>query len=370
MAEARRIPELEGLRAVLAWTVAFVHMAICVGFLGPSIHGRNLLFELAESAVDAFMLLSGFAITRLRLTAREPLSRYFTRRAFRILPAYWVALGVSILLLPTLIANLHHLRATPLLTPLIELTKVGADRFWPDLITHIFLVHGVVPQAVLPFVPFTLLGVAWTLSLEEQFYVVAPFVVRFALKNSVARWTLFGLTIVACLYYVPIAATFSNAFLPANAAFFVAGSLSHFALSGERSSARVLKFVILPCGLTILLRAIGAHTVLESWLPALTWATVIGAISLDRLPRSRTLLSSALMQTLGRISYSTYLFHMIVITIVQAVIWRASPAIGRRTLLVTTFTFSTIGTAVVSYLAWGWIERPFQRLGRGKSLVG
>lgn len=368
MADSRRIPELEGLRAVLAWTVVFVHIAICAGCLGPSIGGRNVLFELAESAVDAFMLLSGFAITRLRLVAREPLARYFTRRACRILPAYWAALAVSVLLLPTLIANLDHLPHTALVTPLVTLTKVGATRFWPDLITHIFLVHGLVPQALLPFVPFTLLGVAWTLSLEEQFYAAAPFAIRLAVKSRVGRCTLFAMTAIAAWYYAPIVRVFSNAFLPANALFFVAGSLSHFALCDNGSRNRVLKFIALPCAATILLRAIGARTALESWLPALTWAALVSAISLDQLPRLRMVLNTRLMQTLGRISYSTYLFHMAVITVVQCLIWRAWPAVGRRTLLVTTCAFSTVGTALISYLSWRWIERPLQRLGRSLAI--
>jgi peptidoglycan/LPS O-acetylase OafA/YrhL len=244
------------------------------------------------------------------------------------------------------------------------LTKVGAARFWPDLIAHIFLVHGLIPQTVLPSIAFTLLGVAWTLSLEEQFYAVAPFAVRSATQNLAARVLLFALTIAAAWWYAPIAAYFSNAFLPANLLFFVAGGLSHFALANEPDRRAVLKFAAIPGAMTILLRAIGARTILESWLPVSIWAVLIAGIATKRANFTRSILSSSWMQFLGRVSYSTYLFHMVVITLVQAMIWKFKPAIARPTLLITTLALSTIGTVAVSYLSWRFVERPFQLLGR------
>src|SRR3954466_4262224 len=98
LSSSGRIPQLEGLRAVLAWTVVVAHIFICSGFFGPKIGGASLLSQVADAAVDLFLLLSGFAITRLILVERDPLPVYALRRACRIVPAYWVALSAAILL--------------------------------------------------------------------------------------------------------------------------------------------------------------------------------------------------------------------------------------------------------------------------------
>src|SRR5204862_7360694 len=83
------LPALDGLRAVAVFTVIVYHFGIAAipGDLG----------------VSAFFVLSGFLITWLLLqeydrTHRVSLTRFYLRRTIRIFPAYYVFVGVSLLL--------------------------------------------------------------------------------------------------------------------------------------------------------------------------------------------------------------------------------------------------------------------------------
>ncbi|HEV7908822.1 MAG TPA: acyltransferase [Pseudonocardiaceae bacterium] len=83
----RHFPALDGLRAVAALMVVFFHYG------GPDrLQGWI--------GVQMFFVLSGFLITTLMLreedrTGKVSLRRFYTRRAFRILPVYFLLLGLT-----------------------------------------------------------------------------------------------------------------------------------------------------------------------------------------------------------------------------------------------------------------------------------
>lgn len=366
--EADRVPEFDGLRAILAWTVVVAHIIVFSGWFGLVVNGNSLLLDLAACAVDTFILLSGFAITRLRLARREPLPRYFARRACRILPAYWAALIVTALLLPTLEANLRHLPHNASIEPFLLICQLGHSRFWPDLGVHIFLLQGLVPNAWLPAVAFTLLPVAWSLSLEEQFYAVAPWALKWMSASRFIFATILIVSGILTLLSEPIARVFSYGFLPAKIGFFVVGGLTHFAIGRPISLSRVLLWVALPCASLAILLRFGSRFALETWLPATTWFAVAFVAALGQPALLQRILNARPLQLLGRISYSTYLFHTAVIAIVQFVLWKVTPAMTRTNLLIETAVLAVPATFALSYVCWRWIEQPFQRLGRGQPL--
>lgn len=94
-------PSLEGARGVAALTVLTFHAVVFSddpGFLGVA----TARFWLG---VPLFFLLSGFLLFRpmahatIFLEKRPSLARYARSRVLRIIPAYWVALTVTIFLL-------------------------------------------------------------------------------------------------------------------------------------------------------------------------------------------------------------------------------------------------------------------------------
>src|SRR6266403_5446415 len=105
----RRFRELDGLRGVLAWIVVASHILVCVGWIGPIVGGDYFLSQVAAAAVDVFIILSGFAITRLLIVTHESGGRYVWRRICRIFPAYWAALLAGIALNAWVADNLRQL---------------------------------------------------------------------------------------------------------------------------------------------------------------------------------------------------------------------------------------------------------------------
>ncbi len=358
------IPELEGLRAVLAWTVVATHLLICSGWFGPMFFRGRLLNQLSEAAVDVFILISGFAITRLLVVEAESYPIYLARRALRLFPAYWVALACGILLNGWLAANFRHLPPSPEADAYALICEIGAARPWVDGILHFFLLQGLPPTSVLPAEPYTFLGVAWSLSLEWQFYCVAPFALWWARRNKIGGFILALLAGCGALFSPKLMGEFSNAFLPVKAAFFFVGGLSYVAVVENEYPRRALRWLFVSTLLLLLVWLIGTGKVIEALLPAIVWFLVLAAVRLHWLGLIRAGLRLRPMQFLGRVSYSTYLFHVPVIIVIQTVLWHWAPPANPRQLLFYTAMSAVPATLLVSWLAWWLVERPPQRWGK------
>ena len=133
-----RITQLDGIRA-LAVTSVFVHHAFKI--------------KLLWMGVDLFFVLSGFLITGILLdnrqkTFRSYIGQFYQRRAVRILPPYVLLLLVTALLFGT--TWLRHWYLYLFLMNLVRILGVSQ----PDSIVLL-----------------------WSLAVEEQFYIVWPFLV-------------------------------------------------------------------------------------------------------------------------------------------------------------------------------------------------
>jgi peptidoglycan/LPS O-acetylase OafA/YrhL len=180
-----RIHAIEGLRAWLAWGVVFYHL-----LNATNIDALFGVVERAESisagAVKIFMIVSGFVITGLLLTRSEGWIPFITRRAFRLFPAYWIALAlgaVAMLIRPDVFANVAWRFDPAFVADLAYHTandKAVADAPIEQVLYHIGLLQGLPPPAYMPYSSSTILGPAWSLTVEWQFYLVAPFLVWMA----------------------------------------------------------------------------------------------------------------------------------------------------------------------------------------------
>ncbi len=130
-------------------------------------HTRLPLFSSVFLSVDLFFLLSGFLITLLlyreyNLTSRILLKNFYLRRLLRLLPALFFMLGC-------------HLLAVALLFPPELLVRQGGD---------ILIVLGKVANwsRAFAFERPDLLAHTWSLSTEEQFYLLWPLSMLFLLR--------------------------------------------------------------------------------------------------------------------------------------------------------------------------------------------
>jgi peptidoglycan/LPS O-acetylase OafA/YrhL len=163
------LPALDGLRTVAVVTVILGH----VGFAVP-----------ADLGVSVFFVLSGFLITWLLLKERArtgavSLKTFYLRRAFRLLPAYYVFLALSL-------ANYYG-------------RSHGAGTTRTDIILPSLLYYANYFNAFHDHPP-TPISHTWSLAVEEQFYVVWPLAFCFFFargRRAVIRFLSIAIVLVA-----------------------------------------------------------------------------------------------------------------------------------------------------------------------------
>ena len=142
-----RLPSLDGLRAISILMVLVGHISGTHGMA----HLDFGIGDYAHLGVVVFFVISGFLITSLLLkeharTGRVSLKLFYARRALRIFPASYTYLAVMAVLGFTGVISLH----------------------WRDLIYASTYTVNYLPA------PAWQVGHLWSLSVEEQFYLLWP----------------------------------------------------------------------------------------------------------------------------------------------------------------------------------------------------
>jgi peptidoglycan/LPS O-acetylase OafA/YrhL len=125
--------------------------------------------------VDLFFVLSGFLITGILWDARGGTAyfrRFYARRTRRIFPLYYLVLAAALFVVPHLPLSAAHAA---------KAAGVEGRQWWYWLYLSNFEMAGAgrIPHAVL--------GVSWTLAIEEQFYLVWPVVVLLLNRRALMR---------------------------------------------------------------------------------------------------------------------------------------------------------------------------------------
>lgn len=308
---------LDGLRGVAVVAVVLFHVGIAPeGFLG----------------VDVFFVLSGFLITKLlvnehRKTGRIRLARFTARRLLRLYPALAAVclfcVGLAVLSGREVEAMVH------------------------DAVLSLLYVSNLFPMQL------GLLGHTWTLSLEEQFYLVWPALLLFRLRSAgrlawaPAFAVLASVLVVGAISDDPALHTYIRAMgLPLGCALALASPRVTAALAriGNVSLAVFVLIIFVP---------------LPDWM-TVGWPASIGAIlAVPMVARavSRPLppLSTPTLRWLGLRSYSLYLWHLPIISLMLFQFPGTMPMWLRSSFGI----LLSLGAAELSYR---FIEQPFLRL--------
>lgn len=372
LAPPRRYNEFDGLRGLLALWVALAHVVCWCGF--GRIAGEGFKPKLwsmltgADAAAECFIILSGFAIATLLQRERTTYGRYMLRRVLRIYPVYIVALLLAIWMAPAtgMIINTVSWHGDFYMdwqrTAQMRQEAAWGGHAW----AHVLLLQGLLPRTVMEGVSVTFLLPAWSIGLEEQFYLVAPFLL-WLLRRS---WGLVAVLLVAVAGQVlqsywnnPV-----NASLPFWLPFFLVGIGSSY-LAGllERNRETMKHWG----GAVAFSALIGAMFLAREPLPFLIWAVAcpvaLGAWSGFASWIGRFVgwvLNNRLAQWIGQVSYSLYLLHWPLIIMLLGVLHRYDPGLPKQVVLA---LMLGIGMPVIFLLSWALhvtIEKPFIRLGR------
>jgi peptidoglycan/LPS O-acetylase OafA/YrhL len=331
-------PDVEGLRGIAVLLVVLFHAGLPVpgGFVG----------------VDVFFVISGFLITGLllrehRATGRVSLARFYARRVRRLLPA---AAAVILVTLPVAFAVIGPLdRPGVMIDGAAAALSVSNVRF--------ALAEGDYFTAITqpsPFLHF------WSLSVEEQFYLVWPALLFLVARGGRLRVPAVLLVVLAGSLAGSVLVTQSDiawAFysLPTRAWQLAAGGL--LAVGATRID-RLPRLPVAVAGWLSVAGLVASAALISSSMPypgvvavAPTLCAVLLIASGERRLGPGALLSVVPLRFLGRISYSLYLWHWPILVLPAMGLGDALGGDGRVIL--------ALGAVGVAALSWRFIEEPF-----------
>ncbi len=160
----RSIPSLDGLRGIAVLLVVVAHLGymerIDAGLAHHHLALLGRLFEIdaGDLGVSVFFVISGYLITTLLMRrqdsrGRVSLKNFYAHRFFRIFPPYYFYLLI--------IGVLWAIHLVPMLYGAFISSALYVSNYYPYRLSH-------------PSTDGWLVGHTWSLSLEEQFYLIWP----------------------------------------------------------------------------------------------------------------------------------------------------------------------------------------------------
>lgn len=359
---AVRVLEFEGLRGFLSWWVVIDHMLMACGYSVDTLpRGLRLLCH-GDYAVDVFMILSGFVIFNLLHDAGEPYVPFLIRRFFRLYPVYAFCMAVSVLFLPLVWDNSQHWPGSPVMQAAIRNWYNDSSNLDWHLLAHATLLHGAIPNAILPGSAVAVLPPAWSVSLEWQFYLIAPLLFLLFRGKGYCRlmvFTVFAAVVTWFTQYRFSILFINNAFLPQRILMFLVGIISYLLWRQRKMDSDAPAIFLAGLSPLILFFTLS--------IPLALWSVVMAAaMSGNGAFGSRVagLFTHPAIQKLGRISYSTYLVHVCCITAIQWLLFKMMPGAGPKQMFWMLLVPCVAAVYFVSCGMHRWIEVPGMRLGR------
>ena len=350
---SRFLPHVQGLRAIAVLCVVLYHFwpaRLPGGYIG----------------VDIFFVISGFLITshlmrELTATGTVRLGQFWARRARRLLPASLLVLAFC-----AVVVMSPYLMPTSALPN--EVREILASTFYVEnwylaISSADYLGHGGDPTTVQHY---------WSLSLEEQFYVMWPLLMLLAAWIAVKRFggarrraiiVTLGIVSLASFVFCVIF-TITN---PAPAYFVTFGRMWQFGVGAMIALVPLLRvrhavgsFVLGWAGILVLVCvtfSFDGQTPFPGYmalLPTLGAAAVIAASNTERWWYPTRILSLRPAQFVGDISYSLYLWHWPLIVIAPSVPFWGLTIYHRLALLALCFVLAWLTKRFVEDPARGW----------------
>jgi peptidoglycan/LPS O-acetylase OafA/YrhL len=360
----RHIPELDGLRGLSILLVIYYH--------GFRYQGTNSLGQVADRlahlgwcGVDVFFVLSGFLITGILLNTRtEPNYwwNFLIRRGLRIFPLYYAVL-TAVLIAGWSISRWGIAVEDPALQAL--------NQIW---INYLYLTNFAMAISGDNSVP---LDIAWSLAIEEQFYLVFPALVFF-LRLRTLTTILFVVLVAAPVFralvwwYGPHQLIGPSVLPFCRMDALAAGALVSLALkSGHIEKVKILARIA-PIALVLAIGALLAWTRAELPFVVLGYSLNIAAsvtllarllISPDSAWLRKLFRNSALVY-LGKISYGLYLLHLIARAIVSRCLASFTSIETRSDLMGSLLQFAcmTLLAILLATVSYYLFESPILRL--------
>lgn len=344
--------EIDGLRAIAVLAVMFFHANFSLvrgGFAG----------------VDVFFVISGYLITKIIVTQIQAgsfsLARFYERRARRILPALFVMMLICLPVAWLIIINPADFKdfCKSFLAVALSASNI---LFWKE--------SGYFDSstALKPLLH------TWSLAVEEQYYLIFPFLMLIVWKVGAkcTLWLALILAIASLVFaqwssvYQPV---FNFYWLPSRMWELLAGAIIPIAFStypglrpsGLQRSGLITQILGL-LGLVLILSSVLMMDEQFPWPSVWTLIPVLGTVLILLFASSTTLAGRLLgappLVSIGLVSYSAYLWHQPLLAFAR---YQFDPlTLGSRLGLV-------MAALTLGWLSWKYIETPFRNKNRFSS---
>ncbi|MCB0781189.1 MAG: acyltransferase [Flavobacteriales bacterium] len=345
--------QIDGIRAIAVIGPVVVHF--WPRTVPPSPY-TPAIAHIGSLGVDLFFAISGFLITGILLRSRTTvalgrnnllsvLRSFYVRRSIRLFPIYYLSLLILAIL--GLQEIREHWTWYAFYLANFHMALTGQ---WPGALSHL-----------------------WSLSVEEQFYLLWPFLIL-SLRDKWLPWVLLVAMLLAPLFRLLLSGIHAG---PMSIAIITpccldplcGGALLSYAFHAGRPE-RWWNWLRLAGGIGIL----GTGVMLTRYIldstggpvngtmpllrvfTTLTFTAIIGHADAERTGRLGRLLICRPMVGLGRISYGVYLYH-------PFVGWGLDHAVGKsQSPTVMMFVLVLVCTILVASLSWHLVERPISSL--------
>jgi len=333
-------PEIDGLRAIAIFSVIFFHAGFDLfrgGFIG----------------VDIFFVISGYLITMTIISDvtqnNFSVLRFYGRRIRRILPALYLVMFSSILMSWFLLfpSDMRDFSKSIISTTLF----LSNILFWRE--SGYFDTE----TALKPMMH------TWSLSVEEQFYLLFPIVILlFKNQIKILIWLIFPLVFIGSIilaqwgsYSKPTAAFF---LLPTRIWEFLIGVFVALYLfrNGFNKKNRVMRDLVGWIGISLILYALFAYSRNMPFPSSYTLVPTIGTALVILFANNENLigkfLGNKIFVCVGVVSYSAYLWHEPIFVFYR----HLSPSNPSDL----SFIFLTLISLVLACFTWKYVEEPFR----------
>ena len=329
--------------------------------------------RLAWTGVDLFFVTSGFLIAGNLLDARggdRPLRAFYIRRVCRILPLYLLTIALFALL--------------------------GSGNWWAENGSFFWLFDGGAKIGVWPYLGFlqnffmvklnsfgpNWIGVTWTLSIEEQFYVLIPWLVLFAPRWMISIVAIAGILLAPLLRLIAVDVFHTTplttfVLTPFRADTLSTGVLLAWISRNHEAQEFLVKRRRAVLAMFFISSVAVAVVVVEGWQVLQPRTTIFGfsifaifygflVLLVSRSNVVSRIPGSSILHWVGVRCYFAYLFHQPIIgllhgALLHTMVQNTTP----QGVLVTLLAVAV--TMLLADLSWRFIERPMIRFGYRRS---
>jgi peptidoglycan/LPS O-acetylase OafA/YrhL len=362
------LPYLDGLRGIAALYIVLHHLWLIQGNNLPIWFIPTISFKFGLLSVVLFLVLSGYVLMLPVVRSdngyiKGGLINYWKRRSLRILPTYYITLGLCIVL-ALIIRGLDKYTNW-------EWSQLDYDMFsinfsFLDVVKHILLIHNFTWSISVYHIHVPM----WSIPIEWQAYILLPLI-------FLPLWRRWGiLPVIGIAFLISLAPIYLlNNFMVYSRPWILASFTLGMAAADIGFSQKPLLIKLrqkMPWGiLTLIFCLLTALTEYDKlriteWInhsiAGLAFASLMiyctkCLVETKTLPKPLQFLESPLTLAIAKISYSLYLSHAIVVTFIRH--WllslQLSPTIFATLLYIIALPSSLI-TAYGFYLV---AERPF-----------